>query len=155
MLKIVIFILFIAIYHPLHLGVLHIDVGTAGSSDISVRVFTDDLANALQHEFNRSVKMNYNDSATVNITDQYIRNHFTIKQKKKTIRLELNSVEPEEDITVFRYQAKVDQHQSMKICCDIFFHLFNDQTNLLMIHTDGNEDGFRLTHTNSCINVNE
>lgn len=147
-----IIILLLSFYHPLHLGVLHIDV-SKNQAEVNIRLFTDDLENAILHNNGKTIKMNCKDSIAVYHAKKYISNHFKIKQNKHTIPLKLIDLKKDKDVTEFQYKATIDSKVPLQICCEFFLKLFRDQTNLLIIKQKQAEEGFRMNHNKKCIDV--
>ncbi len=139
--------------HPLHLGVLHMDIQANGRATIQVRLFTDDLENGIYHLFNKKMKVVPGQAEAEKHVRQYIEQKLKIQQNSKPLDVDFVSMKKDKDVTELEYRFKLESEKSMQICCNVFFELFRDQTNLLIINFDGKEDGFRLTPNRECINV--
>ncbi|HKK59861.1 MAG TPA: DUF6702 family protein [Salinivirga sp.] len=153
MLNILSFVISLMFFHPLHLGVIHFNATEAGQVTINVKVFTDDLENALIHNSNSDFKMNYDNVDAVKDASQYIDSRFDVTQSGSEVSLELLEVGPRRDVTIFKYTATIDSDVAFDVCCSIFYELFNDQTNLLIVNLIDQEDGYRLSSRKTCAHV--
>ncbi len=140
-------------YHPLHLGVIHLDANQSGQVSIQVKVFTDDLENAIIHGQNSDFTMNYTDKPAIKAANRYIMSNIDIKQSGKNVRLKLQKVYPDRDVTIFDYSTTIKNDISFEVCCHIFYELFNDQTNLLIVNVVNEEEGYRLSSSKTCAHV--
>jgi len=139
--------------HPLHLGVLHVDVNESGQTSVQIRLFTDDLENGLYHTFGEKVSIVPGKSEIEKKVRQYINQKFIIEQDGSSLNMDFKSLTKDKDVTELRYSLNVSGEKTLHICCNVFFELFRDQTNLLIVNFDGKEDGFRLTPNKECVNV--
>lgn len=140
-------------FHPLHLGVIHFNSTATGQVTINVKVFTDDLENALIHNSNSDFKMDYDNADAVKDASQYIDSRFDLTQSGREVPLELLEVGPRKDVTIFKYTATIEPDVAFDVCCNIFYELFNDQTNLLIVNIIDKEDGYRLSSRKTCAHV--
>lgn len=139
--------------HPLHLGVLHVDVNESGQTSVQIRLFTDDLENGLYHAFGEKVSVVPGKSDVEKKVRQYINQKFIIQQDGNSLDMDFKSLINDKDVTELKYNLNVSGEKPLQICCDVFFELFRDQTNLLIINLNGEEEGFRLTPNNKCVSV--
>ncbi|WP_462281120.1 DUF6702 family protein [Salinivirga cyanobacteriivorans] len=153
MLNILSFVISLMFFHPLHLGVIHFNATEAGQVTINVKVFTDDLENAVIHNSNSSFKMDYASDDAVAQASQYIESRFGLTQSGKNIELKLLEVGPKKDVTIFKYTTTIAPNVAFDVCCSIFYEIFNDQTNLLIVNIVDQEDGYRLSSRKKCAHV--
>lgn len=140
-------------YHPLHLGVIHIDVAQNNESHISVKVFTDDLENAIMQKSAGTFKIQFSDPVSIERASRYVINHFKVRQSEVDVELKLNHAKRESDVSVFVYSATIQSEEPFEVCCNIFYELFSDQTNLLIVNLIDDEDGYRLSSRKTCAYV--
>ncbi|MFO7862623.1 MAG: DUF6702 family protein [Salinivirgaceae bacterium] len=139
--------------HPLHLGVIHIDVAEQGQSSLVVRVFTDDLEHAIAVADNSSFAFHYNNQSSVERGTDYVVEKLNITQNGQQIKPEYIKVAQRDDATEFTFKLMIEARTGFSVCCTIFHELFTDQTNLVIIKTATSENGSRLTTNKPCVDV--
>jgi len=139
--------------HPLHLGVVHFNMNDSATADIVVRLFSDDLMNAIDTDNHGQRVFSHLDSALVQRGQKYISQHLKLKQGMKGVSYKFIHVKQVEDATEFRLKASLATVDDLQICCTFFFEIYGDQTNLLLVKSTVMEDGFRLTSRNTCAHV--
>lgn len=148
------FMLFMSVVmHPLHLGVVHLNVEHNTEVDIVIRLFSDDLRAALRGGECDGSMFNCADSVSVSDAKNYINKHFKITQASDVSVMEFVHVKPVEDATEFQYRVKLSDVKEVEVCCTFFLDHFSDQTNLLLVKTPSMEEGFRLMSHNTCVHV--
>lgn len=139
--------------HPLHLGVVHFNMENSATADIIVRLFSDDLMNAIEPDSHGQNVFSHLDSVSVRRGQNYISQHLKLTQGAKEVSYEFIHVKQVEDATEFRLKASLATVDDLQICCTFFFEIYGDQTNLLLVKSAAMEDGFRLTSRNTCAHV--
>jgi hypothetical protein len=85
--------------HPYYISMTEIEHDkTAGSIEVSVRIFTDDFENAIRKTYPGKVDLlnKNNKPASEQLIQQYINKHLTIKADGKTLNLKFDGFEKEE-----------------------------------------------------------
>lgn len=139
--------------HPLHMGVIHLNIDENKVINIEIRVFTYDLESAVGHYTNSDFKLDYNDKKSVQLAENYITHNLQIYSGENALVVKFLSVEREKDVTVLTFHAILAKMESLKVCCEVFQELFRDQTNLLIVKSPQNEEGYRLDHVKKCVVV--
>ena len=139
--------------HPLHMGVIHLDIDENKMVKIEARVFKNDLESALGHYKHADFILDYNDKKSVQLATDYIIHNLQIYSGEKLVAVKFLSIEREKDVAVFTFQATLAEMKSLKVCCEVFQELFSDQTNLLIVKSPQNEEGYRLDHAKKCVVV--
>jgi hypothetical protein len=153
MIQMVNFFICLLFMHPLHLGVIHLDVYEDKVANIEIRVFTDDLENAVSHLSNSKFTVNYNDENSLKQVQDYVESNLNLFIKERPLELNIVSIEPDRDVTKLIFEATLTNVNSLKVCCEMFYELFRDQTNLLIVKSPKTEDGYRLDQNKKCIIV--
>ncbi|PLX18558.1 MAG: hypothetical protein C0599_12035 [Salinivirgaceae bacterium] len=143
------------IMHPLHLGVIHLNVNEQNEAEIEMRLFTDDLEAAITHFTEKAYKINYDDEQSKKYITEYLSRKLFIYGDQKRLSLSFLDVKPQKDVTVITYKVKVKRNATIKVCCEAFFELYRDQTNLLIVKTNNIEEGYRLDQSKACASVED
>ncbi len=121
--------------HPFHVSVTEISYnGHNKHFEISVRIFTDDLENALEKYANTRFDLiqSLNDSSVQKILESYMLSHFVVKQYGKPVPLNFLGSEPDEDV-IWSYleSPPVENPASIWVRNTLLLDLFDDQVNLV------------------------
>jgi hypothetical protein len=141
------------VMHPLHLGVLHLNINSQNHANIEVRLFTDDLESAVFHFANKEIVIDVLDDNTLKLVSNYLIDKVKIYNGNEAKAIKLLSIKKDKDVTIIEYETTLGDWSSFKFCCEVFFELFNDQTNLLIVKTPSLEEGFRVDQYKSCVIV--
>jgi hypothetical protein len=141
--------------HPLHLGVIHLNVNEQNEAEIEVRLFTDDLEAAIMHQYGKPFKTVYSDEESVNRVLDYLGQKMRLYENQKPLVLKCTEIKPQKDVTVISCKTTIKEKNSLKICCEVFFELFRDQTNLIILKTNDIEEGYRLDQSKACVSVED
>ncbi|MDA3866636.1 MAG: hypothetical protein PF489_07795 [Salinivirgaceae bacterium] len=153
MMNLIFIFLSVVAMHPLHLGVIHIDMAEQGQSNLVVRVFTNDLEHAIAAADNNAFAFNYNDKSSVARGTSYVLEKLSIMQNGQQIEPEFLKVARRDDATEFTFELTLNSLTGFSVCGTIFHELFTDQTNLVIVKTKTSENGNRLTTNNPCVDV--
>lgn len=145
----------ILLMHPLHLGVVHMNIDNQYKANIEIRLFTDDLENAIFYALNEKHVINHSDENSLELVSSYLNDKIKISDGNSIKLLKIQSLEKDKDVSVIKYQTTLGEWNSLSFCCEFFFELFNDQTNLLIVKTPSIEEGFRMDKSKSCVIVEE
>lgn len=137
--------------HPVHVSVTNVDVNTSKQEmNYSIRIFANDFEYALQHYYEKEIKLEdgiSEDEKTIVIT--YVNAAFmmqvngikctpvcnNIDVQDNSIWLYFNTSLPAKDITSF------------KIINKLLLDFFGDQTNLTIVTIDGNQSGYTFNYS--------
>jgi hypothetical protein len=147
------YLLFLMLMHPLHLATIHIYTDKNDELKATVKVFKDDLENAIYHSYNQSFETDELNKKNKLLAAKYINDHFFIRSDSVKINLIVDSIEVQNDVTIFRFSIPCKIENNMVLGCDIFNELFNDQTNLIMIKLGTFEKGYRLNNRQNKIEI--
>ena len=134
-------VLFVSFLHPYHVSIFDIDHDDESKTlQIAIRVFTDDLEDALEEEGYEKVKL-----GTVEEADSagawvqmYMSEHITIKANGEPITLNYIGREVEKELTWCYIESnKIDQLNLLEVESDLLMATFDDQTNLVHINANG------------------
>jgi hypothetical protein len=115
--------------------------------EIVIRVFTDDLENALSRRANRAVKIDPatagRDRKVVELVMAYLRNSFELKTKAgHTVALSWNGIEGQPDMFwIFVKGRTPGGLEGAQLRNKIFCDLFDDQVNIVNAKHQGKQVG--------------
>ncbi len=123
--------------HPLHFSITSVDYDQeSGSLQISAKLFSDDLQDALKKEGFQEV----NDTSIL----AYFSKNFLVKINTKDRPWAFIGFETEEDVTFVYLEIKSKKTpKSISITNTLILNLFQDQTNV--VHLDLEGDKFTFT----------
>lgn len=153
MINVVFYLVMSLAMHPLHLGVVHFNLDNHATANIVIRLFSDDLMDAIDHENHGQKVFDCSDTILLNQGKKYVTQNFKLSQGSDHITFEFVHVKNVEDVVEFRLKAHFYSNNDLQICCTFFFEIFGDQTNLLLVKSPAVEDGFRLTSRKTCAHV--
>lgn len=138
--------------HPLHVSVTEIEFDQKEKSlEIMMRIFTDDLEEAVRKKQQR--KLNLLDPArttTDALIGDYLAAHFTVKVDNRALKLEYLGHELEADAVICYIEVKnVKKWKTIEITNDIIMEVYNDQSNLVNVTFGDEVKSLRLTTDNS------
>lgn len=139
------FLLFLGSQNPKADHAIYLSTIEINSNQVSIKVFTDDLQDALK---------NYGDSISKSIDDsQLINSYFSdrlnmiINQKPKQIELIKSKVEGDATFLYFSFED-VSDWSSLRLKADYFMELFPDQSNVMTVINGSKKYYARLTKSN-------
>jgi hypothetical protein len=135
-------------FHKFHVSVTQIEYNPKEqSAEITIRVFGDDLENALSQHAKRAVKL---DPATANKDKQvcetvlaYLRRAFELKSKTgRPVKLSWVGMEWQADMFWLYVEGKLpDGLEGAQLRNKVFQELFDDQVNIVNSKIDGKQIG--------------
>ena len=144
--------------HALYLSVLKIQHGKgADVADMHIRVFTDDLKNALRNEFGyESLSENgifCSDYDTY--LQQYFEKRITFTINEKAVKFKLDSCEETPEVYQLSFQMNCPKTwESVQIKADYFMELFPSQSNVLHLESGDTKRFDRMTKGDEALNFN-
>ncbi len=133
--------------HSYHMSFTRLEQLSKNSAmKILVRVFADDLTTALKARFSRTVKLSESQ-----LVAKYITENIEIKDVSgKNKSLLLSKIEKKDDVVIINFTAKISEGlRGVKLQQKIFFELFDDQINQVLIKSLGNESTLEFKHGDS------
>ncbi len=134
--------------HPVHVSVCNLEF-EKDSIKISVKLFRDDLANAIEFETGIKTDLGQLDSSEKQkIVCSYIFSQMKFfLNGKSELKMEYDGNEMKEDAVWMNFHAPLqDGVKSLKIQNTLLVDSFPDQTNLLIINYKGKQMGYRFNH---------
>ena len=150
-----------AMLHPLHFSVTNIEYNKNNKSfDISLKIFTDDLENAINKNYGKKLNLSQDDknNDTNKLIKKYINNNFSIivdDKKMNEKNFVFKDVKFNENSTWIYYEyKKIKKIKTVSIKNSILMDIFNDQTNLIIFKYLDCQKGFQLQNKNDKAVVN-
>lgn len=128
------FLNFTATAHKFHVSFTQIEYNaTEKTAGIALRVFADDLENALSHRSGKSVKLDHKDAPA--LIAAYLRETLEIKGRNgQTKKLVWIRMEPKADVVFLYVEIKMPEGLSgAQLRHRVFFELFEDQVNQVLL----------------------
>ncbi|RLD57442.1 MAG: hypothetical protein DRJ01_13855 [Bacteroidetes bacterium] len=140
----------LAMMHPLHFSVTNIDYNKKNKSfDISLKIFTNDLENAINKNYEKKINLKEDKNDETNtLINEYVKSNFSIivdgkKMNKKEFVFKY--VKSNENSTWIYYEyKKIKKIKTVSIKNSILMDIFNDQTNLIIFKYLDYQKGFEL-----------
>lgn len=141
----------IASFHAIYLSVIDIKVDSANQvADVSVKVFTDDLQDAVRN-FGASVQASEEQfpAANVEIITKYFQEHLRISVNQELRPLTYVSARKENDAYFIDFAISIDvELKSVEVLADYFMELFPTQSNVVKMDMNSEKSFARLTKDN-------
>jgi hypothetical protein len=138
--------------HPLHLSSVDLNYNTKGGTiEISCRLFTDDLENALSKAY--KVPTDLSSPARHKAMDELLRKYMTLhlqlKVNGKSLNLNYLGFEKDKEaVLVFIESSPVKGLKKVEIKNSLLYDLFEDQTNIMHMHYNGKRKSYKLDYPN-------
>ncbi len=136
--------------HPVHVSVCNFEVGV-DEMKVSVKLFSDDLALALENKFHRKIdveKLNENPEKKI-ILGYIIGELQVIINRKDTVELAYSGSEENEGAIWLYFDIKTTgKMKTLTIQNSLLVDMFHDQTNLVIVSDHNNQNGYRFTNNN-------
>ena len=121
--------------HPFHVSVTEISYNNSNKHlEISVRIFADDLENALEKYARTRFDLidSLNDPSAQKILEMYLKKNFIVKQHGKLTELNFLGSEIDEDV-IWSYleSSPVKNPETIWVSNTLLLDLFDDQVNLV------------------------
>ncbi|HWW37960.1 DUF6702 family protein [Pedobacter sp.] len=143
--------------HPLHLSSMELNYTAKGATvEISCRLFTDDLENALTKAF--KVHADLTSVAKHAVMDELVKKyavqHLQLKTRGKVIGLNYLGFEKDNEATVLYIESvPVKGLKDLEILNTFMYDLFDDQSNIMHITYNGNRKSTKLDYPDKLYKV--
>jgi hypothetical protein len=120
--------------HKFHVSFTQIEFNVAEkTAEITIRVFADDLENALSQRSGKSVKLDHKDAPA--LIASYLRETVELKGRNGQVKkLTWIGMEPKADVVMLYVEAKMPEGLSgAQLRQRVFFELFEDQVNQVLL----------------------
>lgn len=137
-------------FHPLHLSSTDLVYNTKGGTvEISCRLFTDDLENALSKQFGVAADLSApaKHQAMDVLLKKYIALHFKLQANGKALPLQYLGFEKDrEAVMIYVESAQVKGLKKLAVVNSLMYDLFDDQTNLMHVTYNGERKSAKLDY---------
>jgi len=135
--------------HPVHVSFTNVEYLEAQNEIlVSFQLFTEDVELLFFHLYETELKISNNEDVQKfqEKIDQYFNHHFKLKHDDLDLKLENKDIKTTEEFTWFYYRIPLKEHlpEEVTVQNTILFDLFFDQKNLLIIESEGNEQGYQF-----------
>jgi len=139
--------------HPLHLSSMELNYTTKGGTvEISCRLFTDDLEDALRKQFNVPTDLSApaKHKAMDELLQKYIATHLQFKANGKVLTLNYLGFEKDrEAVLVYVESVPIKGLRRLEVHNSLMYDLFDDQTNIMHMLYDGERKSSKLDYPES------
>ncbi|WP_432714263.1 DUF6702 family protein [Pedobacter sp.] len=136
--------------HPLHLSSMELNYTTKGGTlEISCRLFTDDLEDALRKQFKVPADLSApaKHKAMDELLKKYIAMHVQLKANEKALPLNYLGFEKDrEAIVVYIESATVKGLKKLEIQNSLMYDVFDDQGNIMHMIYNGARKSTKLDY---------
>nr|WP_233173829.1 DUF6702 family protein [Pedobacter sp. ASV19] len=143
--------------HPLHLSSMELNYTTKGATvEISCRLFTDDLENALNKVFKVHADLSSaaKHAEMDGLVKKYAARHLQLKTGSKLIGLNYLGFEKDnEAIVLYIESVPVKGLKDLEILNTLMYDLFDDQSNIMHITYNGNRKSTKLDYPDKLYKV--
>ena len=153
----IVFIIFALIFflvsfkiHPYHVGSMEFNYNSKSKTfEITGKFFMDDLENALNKKYGKSV--HFLEAKSKTEINKQLENYSTeyIKLKSDNQFIKLNFVGYEEDhesVNVYLESEPINAPKKVETAVSFLYNLFDDQMNIIHIIVNGNRKSEKLTY---------
>lgn len=141
--------------HPLHVTITSIDMDHATREvTVSHKFYIDDFSLLFYHLYERNIKPlegNEFSESELQIIELYLADAFQIEAEKDTpVSLEFVKKDQNKDSIWLYFKGELPEmgDESFSLTNRIMLDLYNDQTNLVIIASEGKEQGFAFDNNN-------
>jgi len=139
--------------HAIYISVVEINHNQGDEmATIKVKVFTNDMEDALKNAFNKNISLMDASACNQNKTDveRYFMKHFSYSVNDKLLDLRLTTCESNGDAIWFHFQIDCpSQWKEVSITADYLMELFPTQSNVVSIHHGDQKRFLRITKSES------
>jgi len=138
----------VALFHPVHISVVNMDMEEDGSLIFSVKLFVDDFQEILNKKNNISLELNkaMDVEAVEPYLTAYISENLQIvsEQKLQQKDYSFEKFELKDKEIWLYYKVKVLVKEDLSINNSLMCDLYQDQTNLFILSYQGKDKAFRF-----------
>lgn len=143
---------FTAAKHPYHVGSVEINYSQKSKTfEITGRFFLDDLENALNNKYGKS--LHFNDAKFKSQLNESLKNYsaeyFKLKGNNKFLNVNFVGYEEDhESVNIYLESEKIDNPKKVEAAVSFLYNLFDDQLNIVHIIVNGERKSEKLTYPN-------
>lgn len=142
----------LTVVHPLHISVTEISLDEKENElEIMIRVFTDDLEQAIRSE-RKNPDLNLwspGKTTTDKLAWEYLQPKFKLTSGGEVLNLKYLGHEKDEDVTVFYIQVQpMQKFETISVTNSIITELYDDQSNLINVTLGETTKSLRLMRSN-------
>ena len=137
-------------WHPLHLSSMDVNYTTKpGTLEISCRLFTDDLEDALKKQFNVPTDLSAaaKHQAMDVLLKKYIALHLKFQANGQPVTLNYLGFEKDrEAVIVYVESTPLKSFKKLEVYNTLMYDLFTDQTNIMHVVINGDRKSSKLDY---------
>jgi hypothetical protein len=143
-------IILFSLLHPFHVGLTEMEHNPETSTfQISIKLFSDDLENALKQEYEQGIDLlnPVSQAEFDSLLFVYVSDHFELETETGKAALEFIGNERTYDVTwVYLESSPIDEAKKVMIKNELLFELFDDQTHVVHYTNRSGELSTELIH---------
>lgn len=137
--------------HAVYIAVVEIKhIPPATRAEIVIKVFTNDLEDALYNAFNTHAKLQSEDNCTAHglLFEKYFSSHFSCAINEQERKIRFTSCEKNEDSLWLRFDITCpEKWKNLNISADFLMELFPTQSIVISVFHGNEKNYFRLTNS--------
>lgn len=135
--------------HPYHVGSVEINYNTKTKTfEISAKFYLDDLENALNAKYNKSLHFGEEKSkAGLNeVLQNYFAEYFKLKSNNKSLKINyLGFEEDKESVNIYLESEVAEKPTKVETAVSLLYSFYEDQMNIVHIIVNGERKSSKLT----------
>ena len=138
-------------FHDFHVSVMDIKYVETGSLEVELRIFADDLEEALNAKYSTSLDLlnSKNTIAVDSLAYLYFKEHIFIKINEEKLKLGFLGSESDNGMIYCYFEIpEIRKINSIEVKNTILTDLFNDQSNLVNIYANAGIHSMKLEANN-------
>lgn len=136
--------------HPYYVSVCDVRIDSVSKSvNVSCKLFTDDLQDALYRIYKNPVELNIQSDNQKKMLESYFKEHFKLTIGTKAIPLKFVGYENEEEATWCYFEFnKIENFGKVMIVNTILYDFLPEQTNLIHCYYNLQRKSYKLDNPN-------
>lgn len=136
--------------HPYHLGSVEMSYNNKTKTfEITARFFLDDLENALNSKYNKSLHFG-EEKSKIGLNEalqNYFAEYFKLKNNNKFLKINyIGFEEDQEGVNIYLESEVTDKPKKVETAVSLLYNQFNDQMNIVHIIVNGERKSSKMNY---------
>lgn len=136
--------------HPYHVGSVEINYNSKTKTfEISAKFFLDDLENALNKKYNKSVRFS-DEKFKTEMNEElksYFAEYFKLKSNNKLLNVKyIGYEEDKESVNIYLESEATENPKKVETATSLLYSLYDDQMNIVHIIVNGERKSAKLNY---------
>jgi hypothetical protein len=130
-------VLLLSFFHAFYLSVIEMKFEDEGHLDVTLKVFSDDLADAVRIQSGSIIpREGAYENSDLNHIEDYFKSHFFLHDKADSTFFEIRDYSTEDQTVWIQMNAEIKELSSFTLNASHFMEVFPDQINILHLIRD-------------------